>query len=105
MTKGDKVTVVISKGKEEKPPKEVIIELSIPFEPAVPGEPGQKQLVTIFIEDTYNSMTEPADSFYITEDIKKPIKLYIPFNGKARYQVIRDDKVIIDENKSYSDTE
>jgi serine/threonine-protein kinase len=105
MTKGDKVTVIISKGKEEKPPKEVIIELPIPFEPAVPGEPGQRQLVTIFIQDAYHSMTETADSFYITEDIKKEIKLYIPFNGKARYQVIRDDKVIFDENKSYSETE
>lgn len=105
LKKGDKVTVVISKGKEDKPPKEVIIELDIPFEPAVPGEPGQKQLVTILIEDMNHSMTEPAETFYITENTKKQIKLMIPYGKKAGYKVIRDSKVIIDENKNYSDVE
>ena len=105
MKKGDKVTVIISKGKEEKPPKEVNIELTIPYEPAVPGEPGQKQSVTIFIEDMQHSMTEPAETFYITENYKKNIKLLIPYGGKAGYKVIRDTKVIIDEKKYYSDTE
>ncbi|CAH2713307.1 Serine/threonine-protein kinase PrkC [Neobacillus rhizosphaerae] len=106
MKKGDKVTVIISKGKEEKPPKEVIIYLTIPYEPSVPGEPGQKQLVTIFIEDMNHSMTEPSElPFYITENTKKQIKLLIPYGGKAGYKVIRDTKVIIEENKNYSDTE
>ncbi|ULT58542.1 Stk1 family PASTA domain-containing Ser/Thr kinase [Neobacillus drentensis] len=103
LEKGDKVRVVISKGKEDKPPKEVIIELQIPYEPAVPGEPGQKQKVTILIEDMNHSMTEPAETFYITENTKKQIKLMIPYGKKAGYKVIRDDKVIIDENKNYSD--
>ncbi|WP_312469255.1 Stk1 family PASTA domain-containing Ser/Thr kinase [Neobacillus sp.] len=107
MKKGDKVTVIISKGKEEKPPKEVIIDLTIPYEPSVPGEPGQKQKVTIYIEDMNHNMTEPWETpFYITENTKKQIKLFIPYGGKAGYRVIRDDKeVIIDENKNYSDTE
>ncbi|PLS06507.1 Stk1 family PASTA domain-containing Ser/Thr kinase [Neobacillus cucumis] len=105
LQKGDKVKVVISKGKEDKPPKEVIIELTIPYEPAVPGEPGQKQLVTIYIEDMTHSMTEPAETFYITENTKKQIKLMIPYGKKAGYKVIRDTKVIIDENKDYADTE
>ncbi|MFJ7728981.1 Stk1 family PASTA domain-containing Ser/Thr kinase [Neobacillus sp. NPDC097160] len=105
MKKGDKVTVIISKGKEEKPPKEVIIELTIPYEPVVPGEPGQKQSVTIFIEDMEHSMTEAAETFTITETTKKQIKLLIPYDGKAGYKVIRDTKVIIDEKKYYSDTE
>ncbi|MBT2654319.1 Stk1 family PASTA domain-containing Ser/Thr kinase [Bacillus sp. ISL-18] len=103
LEKGDKVKVVISKGKEDKPPKEVIIELQIPYEPAVPGEPGQKQKVTILIEDMNHSMTEPAETFDITENTKKQIKLMIPYGKKAGYKVIRDDKVIIDENKNYSD--
>ncbi|WHY79292.1 Stk1 family PASTA domain-containing Ser/Thr kinase [Neobacillus sp. WH10] len=105
MKKGDKVTVIISKGKEEKPPKEVIIDLTIPYEPAVPGQPGQKQSVTIFIEDMEHSMTEAAETFYITETIKKQITLQIPYGGKAGYKVIRDSKVIIDEKKYYSETE
>ena len=103
LEKGDKVKVVISKGKEDKPPKEVIIELTIPYEPAVPGEPGQKQLVNIYIEDMNHSMTEPADTFYITENTKRQIKLMIPYGKKAGYKVIRDTRVIIDENKNYSE--
>ncbi|QCJ42014.1 Stk1 family PASTA domain-containing Ser/Thr kinase [Bacillus sp. S3] len=104
MKKGDKVTVIISKGIEKKPPRELIIELNIPYEPAVPGEPGQKQSVAILIEDMEHSMTEPAETFYITENTKKEIKLLIPYDGKAGYKVIRDDKVIIDETKYYSES-
>ncbi|MDR4946337.1 Stk1 family PASTA domain-containing Ser/Thr kinase [Neobacillus cucumis] len=105
LQKGDKVKVVISKGKEDKPPKELIVELTIPYEPPVPGEPGQKQLVQIYIEDMNHSMTEPAETFYITENTKKQIKLMIPYGKKAGYKVIRDTKVIIDENKNYSDAD
>ncbi|MFZ7946640.1 Stk1 family PASTA domain-containing Ser/Thr kinase [Neobacillus sp. 19] len=105
MKKGDKVTVIISKGIEQKPPRELIIELTIPYEPAVPGEPGQKQSVAILIEDMEHSMTEPAETFYITENTKKEIKLLIPYDGKAGYKVLRDDKVIIDETKYYSESQ
>jgi serine/threonine-protein kinase len=105
LKKGDKVTVVISKGKEDKPPKEVFIDLMIPYEPAVPGEPGQKQKVLIYIEDMTHSMTEPAETFDITENTKRQIVLKIPYGRKAGYKVIRDSKVIIDESKNYSDTE
>ncbi len=49
MEKGGKISVVISKGKE--PPKTVSQEITIPYEPAVPGEPGQKQTVQIYIQD------------------------------------------------------
>jgi len=57
------------------------------------------------IEDMNHSMTEPAETFYITENTKKQIKLMIPYGKKAGYKVIRDSKVIIDENKNYSDVE
>ncbi|MDR6997951.1 Stk1 family PASTA domain-containing Ser/Thr kinase [Neobacillus niacini] len=99
---GDQISVVISKGKEEKPPKNVSIELDIPYQPATPGTP---QEVRIFIEDMNHSMTEPADSFAITEDTKKIIELKIPYGKKAGYKVIRDNEVIIDENRKYSDEE
>ncbi|MBI0578446.1 Stk1 family PASTA domain-containing Ser/Thr kinase [Neobacillus cucumis] len=102
LKKGDQISVVISKGKEEKPPKNVSIELSIPYEPATPGTP---QEVRIFIEDMNHSMTEPAESFAITQDTKKMIELIIPYGKKAGYKVIRDNEVIIDENRKYSDEE
>ncbi|MCL6570813.1 MAG: Stk1 family PASTA domain-containing Ser/Thr kinase [Bacillus sp. (in: Bacteria)] len=105
MKKGDNVTVVISKGIENKPPKVVYIDLTIPYEPAVPGEPGQEQEVQIYIEDMNRSMTEAAETFSITETKKHQIVLSIPFGESAGYKVIRDSKVIIDEKKNYADTE
>jgi eukaryotic-like serine/threonine-protein kinase len=109
MKKGEKVSVVISKGKEEKPPKTVIKEITIDYEPTVPvpvpGEPVNKQEVLIYIEDMYHSMTEPAEKFFITETTKKEIELTIPFGGKAGYKIIRDTKVIAEDVINYSETE
>ncbi|MCD4837308.1 Stk1 family PASTA domain-containing Ser/Thr kinase [Neobacillus sedimentimangrovi] len=105
LNKGDKVTVVISKGKEEKPPKEITKEITIDYEPPVPGEPGQQQEVIIYIDDLNHSMTEPAETFFITETTRKQIKLIIPYGKKAGYKVIRDSKVIAEEVINYDDTE
>jgi len=102
MNKGDKVTVVVSKGKEEKPPKTVTKEITIPYEPATPGQP---QEVQIFIEDMNHSMTEPAETVFITQTIKKQIELTIAVGKKAGYKVIRDSKVIIDDVIDYNASE
>jgi serine/threonine protein kinase len=107
MTKGETITVIISKGKEEKPPKTVIKDITIDYEPTVPvpGEPVKKQEVIIYIEDMNHSMTEPAETFFITETTKKQIELMIPYGGKAGYRVIRDTKVIAEDVINYSETE
>ncbi|MEH7075004.1 Stk1 family PASTA domain-containing Ser/Thr kinase [Neobacillus drentensis] len=107
MTKGETITVIISKGKEEKPPKTVVKDITIDYEPTVPvaGEPVPKQEVLIYIEDMNHSMTEPAETFFITETTKKQIELTIPYGGKAGYRVIRDTKVIAEDVINYSETE
>lgn len=109
LTKGDKVSVIISKGKEEKPPKTVVKDITIDYEPTVPvpvpGEPVQKQEVLIYIEDMNHSMTEPAETFFITETTKKQIELTIPYGGKAGYKIIRDKKVIAEDVINYPETE
>lgn len=102
MYKGDKVTIIISKGKEEKPPKTVTKELSIDYVPDVPGHP---QEVQIFIEDMNHSLTEPAETIYISESIKKQIELNIEEGKKAEYKVMRSGKVIIDEFIDYNTIE
>ncbi|WP_342430553.1 Stk1 family PASTA domain-containing Ser/Thr kinase [Neobacillus sp. FSL H8-0543] len=103
MKKGDKVSVVISKGKEEKPPKPVTKEISIKYEPT---EPGQEQMVLIYIEDmNHPNMTVPADTFPIISDQKYPIELLIPFGGKAKYMVFLDTRVIAEETIYYPETE
>lgn len=98
LDKGSRVTVVISKGKKEVPPKTVRKEIIIPYEP---DEEGEVQEVQIYIEDFNRSMTEPYDTFYITETTRRKIELLIAEGKKAGYKVIRDRKVIIDETIPY----
>ncbi len=96
--KGSTVKVVISKGKEEIPPKSVTEEVKIEYDPV---EPGKTQKIQIFIEDIDNSMTEPQETFFILEDAKRTIELMVSPDKKAGYKVMRDNQVIIDESVSY----
>ncbi|MCK1992525.1 Stk1 family PASTA domain-containing Ser/Thr kinase [Peribacillus muralis] len=98
--KGSTVKVVLSKGKEEIPPKIVTEEIKIEYDPV---EPGKAQKVQIFIEDINNSMTEPKESFFIVEDGKRTIELTVSQDKKAGYKVMRDNQVIIDKTVSYPD--
>jgi eukaryotic-like serine/threonine-protein kinase len=101
MKKGDKVSVVISKGKESKPPKPVTIDITIEY---TGTEPNQEQTVLIYIQDAANqSMTTPARTFTILATTKTTIELLVPFEGEARYQVIRDDRVVYNETVDYPD--
>jgi len=103
LEKGDTVTVVVSKG--QNPPKKVTKEITIPYEPDVTAEPVQKQEVQIFIDDMNHSMTEPAETFSITETKKVPIDLIIPYGKKAGYRVMRDNTVLMEETVDYSNAE
>lgn len=98
LKKGEKVTVTVSKGKEDIPPKHVTKEIYISYEPDEEGEP---QTVQILIEDLNRSMTEPYQTFTITRSVTRTIELMIPYGKKAGYKVIRDDKIIIDEVVPY----
>jgi eukaryotic-like serine/threonine-protein kinase len=98
MKKGDTVSVIISKGKEEKPPKTVPIDISIEY---TGTEPGQEQKVTIYIEDVNRSMIIPAETFPIFATTHKTIELLVPFDGEAGYKVYRDDTVIYDKTVPY----
>jgi eukaryotic-like serine/threonine-protein kinase len=98
MKKGDTVSVVISKGKEEKPPKLVPVEILIEY---TGTEPGQEQNVLIYIEDINHSMTTPAETFSITSTIKRTIELLVPFEGEAGYKVYRGNTVLYDVPVEY----
>ncbi|WP_019152831.1 Stk1 family PASTA domain-containing Ser/Thr kinase [Robertmurraya massiliosenegalensis] len=98
LKKGDRVSVTISKGKEEIPPKDVVEEIAIPYEPTEEGAP---QTVQIFIDDMNNSSTVPFDTFEITEPRTMTITLKIAHDRKAGYQVIVDGRVIITKSVPY----
>jgi serine/threonine-protein kinase len=98
MKKGDTVSVIISKGKEEKPHKTVPIDILIEY---TGTEPGQEQKVTIYIEDVNRSMLIPAETFPIFATTHKTIELLVPYDGDAGYKVYRDDNVIYEKTVEY----
>ncbi|PLT34256.1 Stk1 family PASTA domain-containing Ser/Thr kinase [Bacillus sp. V5-8f] len=98
ISKGSKVNVVLSKGKEQLPPKDVTKDIVIPY---APEEPGKPQAIKIFIEDMTRSMTVPAETFSIVEPAKRSLTLTVTQDKKAGYKVMRDDTVLIDEVVPY----
>jgi eukaryotic-like serine/threonine-protein kinase len=96
--KGTKITVVFSKGPEELPPKEVVRQVPIPYDPLVEGTP---QIVRISVGDMTNDISVPAYEYEITQNETKEIKLIIAPDTKASYQVTVDDKVVLSESVSY----
>lgn len=98
LNKGDTIAVVISKGKEEIPPKPVNKVITIPYQPSGPGQANEVQ---IYIEDADNSLTVPFETIYIQETVTKQYELRIPHGKEAVIRVIRDKTVIIDETIPY----
>lgn len=96
--KGTTVKVVLSKGKEEIPPKIMEAEIVIEYEPL---EPGVAQYIQIYIEDLDHNINEPVEQFFMTETRKRTLELKIAEGQTAKYRVMRDDKVIIDEEVQY----
>lgn len=98
LSKGAKVQVVISKGKEVLPPETVIKEVTIPYEPL---EEGQPQEVKILIEDMNNSMTVPVETMTITETKVKELEFTIEPGKKAGYKIVRDNEVILEDDVEF----
>jgi len=97
LKKGDTVTVKLSKGKE-KMPKEVTREITIPYEPIVAGTP---QVVQIYIEDMEHNTSEPVETFEINKTETRPIQLIIAPGEQAVYRVLRDTKIILEQQVPY----
>ncbi|OLS42059.1 Stk1 family PASTA domain-containing Ser/Thr kinase [Bacillus sp. MRMR6] len=102
MKKGDKISVVISKGKEVKQPKPVSVDVTIEYEPE---EPGQEQVVVIYIDDLNRTIFDPAETFPITARTKIKLELLVPYGKKAGYKIVRDNKVVEEQSVPYPDSE
>ncbi|WP_409275612.1 Stk1 family PASTA domain-containing Ser/Thr kinase [Neobacillus sp. SCS-31] len=100
--RGDTVTVVLSKGKEEILPKKIRREITLEYDPEVPGQPQEYQ---VYIDDAVHTMTEPAETGAITSTETIVIELQVPYGKKAGYQVILDNRVIDNYTVSYEDAE
>ncbi|KRG13518.1 serine/threonine protein kinase [Virgibacillus soli] len=125
LSKGEKVKVIISKGQEEIPFKEVTKEITIPYDPSANeeenmdeeevGEEGQEegeqeqeekkenppQEIKILIQDMDNNMSVPADTFTITETSVREVKFRIEKGSSASYKVMRGNTVIKEEDVPY----
>ena len=99
---GSEVNVVLSKGAEEIPPKEETKEVTITYDEELEGTP---QTVTILIEDLDNTMTEPVETFEITETVKKTLRFRVPHNGRAGYKIIKDNSVFDEGVINYSEND
>ncbi|SHR17077.1 Probable serine/threonine-protein kinase PknB [Mycobacteroides abscessus subsp. abscessus] len=97
LRKGSTVTVVLSKGKEAIP-KTVQKEITIPYEPLVEGTP---QVVQIYIEDMDHNISEPVQTFEITQTETRTIQLIIAPNQQGAYRVQRDGDVIDEQPVPY----
>lgn len=98
LTKGSKVSVILSKGMEEIPKKTVKEEINIHYDDS---KAGQKQIVQIYIEDFDRSMSVPSETFEITEDRTVTLEFVIPRGSKASYMVILNNTVIITDEIEY----
>lgn len=96
--KGSKITVIISNGPEQIPPKKVTREITILYEPEIEGE---QQEVRIYIQDMNSVMGTPFDTFSITETETRIIELDILPGTTGGYMVMRDGKVILEEEIPY----
>ncbi|CEG26775.1 Stk1 family PASTA domain-containing Ser/Thr kinase [Bacillus sp. B-jedd] len=102
LVKGDTVTVVLSKGKEEILPRTYRKEVTVEYNPEVPGQPQEYE---IYIDDVEHSMTEAADSGVITANRTFVIELKVPYGKKAGYKIMLDNRVIEDETVSYDEAQ
>lgn len=98
--KGTKITVIISKGPEELPPKQVSKEIMIPYDKQLQGKP---QLVQIFIEDMNNNIEDPYETFEITSDVTRKLGFTIAHGSHATYKIMRDEKVLTEQSVPYPD--
>ncbi|MGG3888998.1 Stk1 family PASTA domain-containing Ser/Thr kinase [Metabacillus fastidiosus] len=92
--------VIFSKGPKEKPVKTVKKEIDIPYEPDEYslGEPME---VSIYIDDNERSISEPYETFTITEPMTKEVEFHIAPGSKAYYQVIINEKFVKTETIAY----
>jgi eukaryotic-like serine/threonine-protein kinase len=95
---GDTISVVVSLGKKETPPKTVKETVTVKYEPSEPDKP---QIVEVYIEDLNHKMNEPVEKKSITETNTVEIKLTIPYGQSASYKIVRDGEVYAEKKVQY----
>lgn len=116
LSKGNDVTVVVSKGVEEKATKTLIRTIEIPYddmneasadeeapETEIEAPTRTPQKINIYIQDKDHQVTAVYQTFTITETTTKRLKLVIEEGSEGIYRITRDDETIYDETILYDD--
>ncbi|MEI5906127.1 Stk1 family PASTA domain-containing Ser/Thr kinase [Bacillus spongiae] len=98
---GSTVEVVLSKGKEEVPPRRVTKTIMIPYEPTEDGMPNQ---VTVSYQDSA-TLNEEVNTIEITENTPYQFQFHIEEGEKASWKVIRNGEVIIEDELTFEEAE
>lgn len=109
LKRGGQVNVVVSKGPPSKPVKLIVQSVTIPYEEEVveDGEDGEKQpqSIRIYVQDRKHSMTDPIETFDITETTKRRITIELEEGQRGGYRIMRGATVIEEEMFDYKDVE
>lgn len=121
LTKGDTVSVVVSLGKKELPPRSHSVTFVVPFEPKahpVEVEPGEEdegqepkyaydteQTVQIYVDDLDHSITDVFKEEVIKKDTEYTLTLVIAPDTIASYRVVRDGEQIREGSVPFRDGE
>lgn len=105
ITEGSTVSIVVSKGPKEQPPKSHNVTFTVPFKPkeSEDGEQETKQTVQIYVEDMNNSLSDVFHEDDIQGDQEYTLTLVISPDETAEYKVIRDGEVIIHRTVEYKE--
>lgn len=103
LREGDTVTVTVSKGREERPPRSHKVTFTVPFQPEIgdDGELQTEQLVQIYVGDMNNQITNVFHEAKIKNDKEYELTLVIRENEIAEYRVLRDGREIIRQSIPY----
>lgn len=93
--KGTMVKIVLSKGPE---PKVYEFTKIIPYNS---DDDLIEEIVEVYIEDMEHEMTGKPDVIKIKETTEIPIKLVIPYNGKASYKIVVNGNLLDSGEISY----
>lgn len=103
LEEGSTITVTVSKGPEEQPPRSETISFTIPFQPTIDedGKEQTEQLVQIYVGDMNEDISEVFHETKISNDKEYELTLVIAENEVAEYRVLRDGIEIYRERVSY----
>ena len=109
LKRGGQVNVVVSKGPPSKPVKLIVQSVTIPYEEEVvedgEDEEKQPQSIRIYVQDRKHSMTDPIETFDITETTKRRITIELEEGQRGGYRIMRGATVIEEEMFDYKDVE